>query len=144
MQAKTRVAPAPNESNMQVSIPRLELLAATIGARLTSSILEALSLKNLTIYYWSDSSTVISWIHRENNWSVFVENRVKEIKKLTDFEQWRHIPEHLNPADFRPEATQPNSFCPRNGERDLYGYGMNLNSGLVKSLYLMSLKLMPN
>ena len=74
MQAKTRVAPAPNESNMQASIPRLELSAATIGARLTSSILEALSLKNLKIYYWSDSSTVISWIHRENNWSVFVEN----------------------------------------------------------------------
>ena len=104
VRAKPRVAPSENKSNMQASIPRFKLFAATIGARLTSNILETLSLKNVKVYYWSDSSTVVAWIHREGYWSVFVENRVEGIKKLTDFEQWRHISGHLNPADLPPRS----------------------------------------
>lgn len=100
VQAKTRVVPASkDEANSRTSIPRLELLAATIGARLATQVIESLDFKHLKLYYWSDSSTVVTWIQRENNWSVFVANRVKEIKKLTDAKQWRHIPGHRNPAD---------------------------------------------
>ena len=100
VQAKNRVAPVKNEvADARRSIPRLELLAASIGARLGSSVVDALDFKKYNIYYWTDSSTVLAWIKRECNWATFVWNRVKEIRELTDSKQWRHVPGHLNPAD---------------------------------------------
>lgn len=72
VQAKSRVAPINKEkSDGRRSIPRLELLAAAIGVRLTVSILDSLNFKNAKVYYWSDSSTVLAWVRRECNWGVF-------------------------------------------------------------------------
>ena len=103
VQAKSRVTPiketAKVNSDARTNIPRLELLAATIGLRLSKSILEALNLKSVDVNYWSDSSTVLAWINRQKNWDTFVFNRVKEIREFSSPEQWRHVPGHLNPAD---------------------------------------------
>lgn len=49
--------------------------------------------------FWTDSSTVIFWIRKPEEWSTFISNRVKEIKTLTPVECWRHVPGHSNPAD---------------------------------------------
>ena len=100
VQAKSRVAPVTNvNSDARASIPRLELLAATIGARLTASVLESFKDRKISVYYWSDSTTVLTWIHKESNWATFVWNRVTEIRKLSSSEKWRHVPGQLNPAD---------------------------------------------
>ncbi|GBN77178.1 hypothetical protein AVEN_36380-1 [Araneus ventricosus] len=82
-----------------ITIPRLELLAATVGARLCRSVLSALQWDNVDTHYWTDSTTVLGWIQREELWSVFVNNRVQEIRKLTDPTLWKHLPEAQNPAD---------------------------------------------
>jgi hypothetical protein len=57
LQAKTRVAPL-----QDITIPRLELMACCIGARLTSSVIEGMELKHIPIYCWTDSSTALYWI----------------------------------------------------------------------------------
>ena len=98
VQAKSRVSPS-REKGTKISIPRLELLAATIGVRLASSILKVLKIENLESYFWTDSSTVLAWIQRDSNWAVFVANRVKEIRESSSPKQWFHVPGDLNPAD---------------------------------------------
>ncbi|GFS59089.1 integrase catalytic domain-containing protein [Trichonephila clavipes] len=92
--AKSRIAPVKT-----VTIPRLELLAATVGARLCRSVLSALQSDNVKQHYWTDSTTVLSWIQREELWSVFVNSRVQAIRELTDPTSWTHFPGALNPAD---------------------------------------------
>ncbi|GBN27322.1 hypothetical protein AVEN_190522-1 [Araneus ventricosus] len=49
--AKSRVAPVKT-----ITIPRLELLAATVGARLCRSVLSALQWDNIKQHYWADSA----------------------------------------------------------------------------------------
>jgi len=93
--ARSRVAPIKG-----LSIPRLELLACLIGARLSATILKDMSLKNISTIFWTDSSTALAWINRgEQQWGTFVRNRVHEIKSLSESSSWRHVPGKLNPAD---------------------------------------------
>ncbi|XP_055941659.1 uncharacterized protein LOC129971707 [Argiope bruennichi] len=94
IQARSRVSPTGKEG---ITISRLELLAATVSARLSTSIL--LEIQSEEVYFWTDSSTVLTWIMREEAWNVFVQNRVKEIRALTNKSSWRHIPGSMNPAD---------------------------------------------
>ncbi|XP_055947026.1 uncharacterized protein LOC129980670 [Argiope bruennichi] len=94
IQARNRVAPL-----KKISIPRLELLSCTIGARLAKATISELGLENIPIFYWSDSMNALYWIKRNENWATFVYNRVLEIRKLTNPEDWRHISGTLNPAD---------------------------------------------
>ena len=99
VQAKNRVAQISYKKlDARKSIPRLELMAANIGVRLTQTVCDALRFENIDVFYWSDSTTVLSWIKRQRNWDVFVSNRVKEIRSLSSVEQW-HVPGTCNPAD---------------------------------------------
>ncbi|GFU56561.1 integrase catalytic domain-containing protein [Nephila pilipes] len=76
--AKSKVAPVKT-----FTILRLELLAATVGARLCKTVLSAFQWDNVKQHYWTDSTMVLSWIQREEFWSIFVNNSrelSKEIK----------------------------------------------------------------
>lgn len=93
--SKSRIAPMKT-----ISIPRLELSAAALLARLIEKIRASVDLANVQTYLWSDSTIAISWISSPSqNWSVFVANRVGEIQRLTESSEWRHVPSSQNPAD---------------------------------------------
>lgn len=105
--AKSRIAPLKKSS-----IPRLELLAALIGTRLFVSLKEELNFdQEVQFYFWSDSSTVLSWIRRKENWGTFVGNRVKEIVTHTSSEDWHFVPGILNPADLPSRGCSPKQLC---------------------------------
>lgn len=91
--SKARVAPLKN-----VSIPRLELLACCIGARLASTVMNGLKMKS-SVFYWSDSTTALCWIKGNETWATFVQNRVMEIRSLSEIRNWRYVPTEKNPAD---------------------------------------------
>ena len=93
--AKTRVAPS-----KATSIPRLELMGAVIGVRLSTRIARVLELQTSQQIFWSDCRNVLCRIRgRSWDFKLFVANRVGEIQTSTSPKQWRYIPTSLNPAD---------------------------------------------
>ena len=93
--AKSRVAPL----NPNLTIPRMELMAALIGARLMSFIKDTLKISEPTIVYWTDSTDVLCWLQNQKPRKVFVENRISAIREMTQPRQWRHVKGTDNPAD---------------------------------------------
>ncbi len=94
--SKARVAPIKRQS-----IPRLELLGATILARLMRTIENSLvSLKvPPEVFYWTDSLTTLCWIRNNKVWKPYVQHRVEEIRQHSDSTHWRFVQGVLNPAD---------------------------------------------
>ena len=99
--SKPRVAPL-----TKPTIPRLELLAALILARLVQRIREALQpIAQIEVFCWTDSMTTLHWIKGVNKeYKQFVQNRVKEIRQLIPSESWNHCPGYENPADLPPRG----------------------------------------
>jgi hypothetical protein len=105
LQAKTRVAPLKS-----TTIPRLELLGCTIAARLTASVKKALGYEDVQTTYWSDSTTALAWIKKNDDWGTFVGNRVREICQLTKAEEWKHVSGVLNPSDLPSRGCTPSQL----------------------------------
>lgn len=82
-----------------ITIPRLELIACECGAKLGEYLKNSINVSNAKWYFWSDSSNALSWIKRNENWMIFVNNRVMKIRSLTNADDWHHVPGNLNPAD---------------------------------------------
>ena len=71
--SKARLAPL-----RQLSIPRLELLAATVAVKLDSVVSRELEVPLLSSTYWSDSQIVLAYITNETRrFKTFVANRVQ-------------------------------------------------------------------
>ena len=106
--SKSRVAPIKKQTT-----PRLELLGATILARLIKSIVRVLaSLKlDLEVILWTDSFTVLCWICNNRAWKPYVQNRVKEIREITAEYEWRHCPGEYNPADIPSRGCTGNELA---------------------------------
>ena len=82
------------------TIPRIELNAAKLSVSLFLKLKRELCLKLSRVFFWSDSSIVLSYIKSENGrFQRFVANRVSFIRSHTDVNQWHHVPGKQNPAD---------------------------------------------
>lgn len=84
----------------RITIPRLELWAALIGAELSQYVKKACGLGRCEAYYWTDSTIAIHWIKRDPDASKqYVANRVLSIRELCEGAIWRHVEGIHNPAD---------------------------------------------
>ncbi|GBP02979.1 hypothetical protein EVAR_69128_1 [Eumeta japonica] len=92
---KSKVAPL-----KPTSIPRLELQAAVVGARLANKVQNMQRINFTAKYFWSDSKTVLQWLRMDpKKFQAFVMHRVGEILETTEVSQWRWVPSKMNPAD---------------------------------------------
>ncbi|KAH7723309.1 Pao retrotransposon peptidase family protein [Aphelenchoides avenae] len=87
--------------NANLTIPRLELMAGVLGARLIDFLQKQLTIKAPRASLHTDSQVMLFWIKSQEKQHVFVENRLKEIRALIDLQgiALRYVPSELNPAD---------------------------------------------
>ncbi|XP_071057070.1 uncharacterized protein [Onthophagus taurus] len=83
------------------TLPRLELCAAVLLARLFKRTTRTLKLDQETpLFAWSDSTITLAWITEDpTKWKTFVANRVIEINNTISKEHWHYVSGEENPAD---------------------------------------------
>lgn len=103
--AKTKVAPV-----KQLSLPRLELCAATLLSKLMKHVMAVLNIDLMQTYAWCDSKVVLAWIKGDpNRWVPFVKNRVIEIRNNLDT-HWLYVNTKQNPADPASRGLSPSKL----------------------------------
>ncbi|KAK7944331.1 hypothetical protein WMY93_000059 [Mugilogobius chulae] len=103
---KSRVAPL-----KLVSIPRMELVAATLASRMDVLWRKELQMKLMDSIFWTDSESVIKYIQNETSrYKVFVANRVSQILNVSSGAQWRYVSTASNPADIASRGVKVDTF----------------------------------
>ena len=96
LMSKSRLAPRD-----QVSLPRLELLAALIAVRLKEFLFQQMRIKFDSVRFYTDSMIAYHWAtsSRPGNWKTYVSNRVSEIQAGSKREEWFHVEGKSNISD---------------------------------------------
>ena len=84
----------------RITIPRLELSAATVSVRLEKMINRELKLVVDRSFFWTDSTSVLKYVaNSHTRFHTFVSNRFSQIHDCSSPSQWRYVLSKLNPAD---------------------------------------------
>ena len=93
--SKARVAPL-----KEITIPRMELTAASIAVKISNIIVKELEIPIDSTFFWTDSMSTIRYICNETTrFKTFVANRIAVIRDSTTVDQWRYVESKQNPAD---------------------------------------------
>lgn len=89
----------------ELSIPRLGLMAVTIGKRAENFLVSKLDLKLDSTVIWTDATTILQWLNSATIQPKFVQNRLVEIRRTPNlFVQ--HVPTEQNPADIASRGSR--------------------------------------
>ena len=103
---KSRVAPLKS-----VTIPRMELTAATSLFRLCRMITREIEYSIDDIFYWTDSMSALKYImNTKTRFHTFVANRLAVIHESSDISQWNYIETKQNPADLASRGASIEKF----------------------------------
>nr|XP_021335998.1 uncharacterized protein LOC110440142 [Danio rerio] len=106
LMGKSRVSPL-----KQITIPRLELTAATIAVKMDKILKQELQMPLQPSIFWTDSTTVLSYIENESaRFKTFVANRISLIRDATTPLQWKFVRSAQNPADQATRGIKAKDF----------------------------------
>ncbi|XP_055715021.1 uncharacterized protein LOC129809234 [Phlebotomus papatasi] len=98
--AKSKITPlkSTEAQGNELTIPKAELLGAQMAAELMFMVSKALGIERK--FYWTDAAVVLHQIYSPSEKrETFVRNKVRIIRKLSQAEEWGHVPTKQNPAD---------------------------------------------
>ena len=91
-----------------ITVPRLELMSAVAGLRLTQSDSRALEVPLKAAVFYFGSIDILWWIRGQGrDFRRFASNRIGDIQMPTDPAQWQHVPTEQNPPDLCSRGTGP-------------------------------------
>lgn len=113
--SKTKVAPI-----KQVSIPRLELCAVVLAAKLLREVSDVLNVSKENLHAWTDSTIVLAWLSdHPSRWKTFIANRTSEVLSCLDASQFSYVRSEDNPADCASRGIPASELI----DNELWKYG---------------------
>ena len=101
--AKSRVAPL-----KLITIPRLELTAATLASKIHTMVKDELMIDQLKEKFWVDSKIVLGYLfNKTRRYKTFVANRVQKVEAITDVNLFDYVDTKSNPADYCSRGISP-------------------------------------
>lgn len=103
--SKSQVAPL-----KVMTVPRLELQASVLATRIARVVTDEHDFFVIRRVFWSDSSTVLSWIRKGNllSFKSIVGNRLGEISDNSLISECKYVLKKENPTDdgtrYAPDA----------------------------------------
>ena len=95
-----------------VTMPRLELTAATVAVKIHKQVREELTLPIREVAFRTDSTIVLQYIKNSHTrFQTFIANRLATIHDLSSPSQWRYVSSDLNPADFALRGLRPHELA---------------------------------
>jgi len=104
--AKARVS-----SVKAITIPKAELVATHLLAKLIKHVAYLLQISTNHLFAWTDSMIVRCWLQKPPaTLKTFVANRVSDIQEHLSASHWRHVPTTQNPADLLSRGLTANQM----------------------------------